>query len=262
MSDLKNGAEAYQRTDLPPTTQRNCKSAIENGGLMSDKIVSWIQEGFVVGPFSHAPVEGFRTNPLMAIVKDGKIRPVINMSSPVGSSFNDNLRWKELEKIHMTTAKEFSYTVKEAGKNALMTKFDVKDAYKLIPARMEDLRLQSFSWMGKMFVETQMIFGGIPSVSNFDRLGHCLVDLAAAECSIGKNQIHRTLDDIPVVGGQGKGQVEEFTIEFQKICKMINVPLAENCDKKEKAFTMETRGTVLGVIFDTQKWSGPCRTRK
>jgi hypothetical protein len=43
-----------------------------------------------------------------------------------------------LEKVKMSTAKEFSYAVLAAGKNAKMSKFDIKDAYKLIPAKKED----------------------------------------------------------------------------------------------------------------------------
>ena len=43
---------------------------------------------------------------------------------------------------------------------------------------------------------------------------------------------------------------------MKEVCSFINVPLAENCEKKEKAFELETRGTVLGTGFDcnTMTW--------
>ena len=60
------------------------------------------------GPFSTPPVPGFRSNPLGVVVKNGKIRPILNMSGPVGASFNDNMDERKVERLHMGTAKEFS----------------------------------------------------------------------------------------------------------------------------------------------------------
>jgi hypothetical protein len=46
----------------------------------------------------------------------------------------------------------------------------------LIPAPINDLRLQGFSFGGRFFVETQQVFGSIKVVENFDRLGKTLED--------------------------------------------------------------------------------------
>jgi hypothetical protein len=46
-------------------------------------------------------------------------------------------------------ARNVSFTIVEAGENALKSKIDKKDAYKLIPTSIEDLRLQGFSFGGK-----------------------------------------------------------------------------------------------------------------
>jgi hypothetical protein len=52
------------------------------------------------------------------------------MSEPKGKSFNDNLDKKAIEKVWMATAQSFSYLLKEAGKNAVFSKYDLKDAFK------------------------------------------------------------------------------------------------------------------------------------
>lgn len=171
LEDLSVGGSAYQEVDLPAATLPNAKSAYVHGQMLTEKIASFIEEGFVKGPFVGAPLKGFRANTLMAVHRNGKVRPVINMSGPKGGSFNDNILKHKLEKVKMSTAREFSYEVKEAGLGAIMSKFDLKDAFKLIPARKEDWSLQGFKWLGRFFVETQMIFGAVPSVSNFNRLG-------------------------------------------------------------------------------------------
>jgi hypothetical protein len=49
------------------------------------------------------------------------------------------------------------------------------------------------------------------------------------------------------------GWWQEFSTVYKAVCGELNVPLAEDCLKKEKAFTNETSGTVLGVQFDADQ---------
>ena len=42
------------------------------------------------GPFIFPPLKKFRVNPLKMVPQHNKVRPVLNVSSPIGSSFNDN----------------------------------------------------------------------------------------------------------------------------------------------------------------------------
>ena len=59
LSDLTNGAEAYQMTALPPMNSVNAKSAIENGELLTDTIATWVKKGFVAGPLTAPPCPAF-----------------------------------------------------------------------------------------------------------------------------------------------------------------------------------------------------------
>ena len=176
---------------------------------------------------------------------------MINMSGPAGRSFNDNLNRIKLEKVRMTTAKLFSYSLKEAGRRASFSKYDIKDAYKLIPAKSSDLKLQGFTWLGRYFCETQQTFGGVPSVCNFDRLGNTIATLVAVSGSVPRDKISRTLDDFQCLSPAGSEIGKIFGRNMKDICEYINVPLAPVCQKKEKAFEMETRGYVLGIGFDS-----------
>ena len=91
ISDLTNGTEAYHMSALPPMNSVNAKSAVENGELLTDTIATWIKKGFVAGPFDSPPMPGFCANPLGVVTRNGKIRPILNMSGPKGASFNDNV---------------------------------------------------------------------------------------------------------------------------------------------------------------------------
>ena len=251
IKDLRVGADAYQREVLPPISTCNSKSAFEHGTLLTDTIASWVKKGFVAGPFDTPPLPGFRENPLGAVERNGKVRPILNMSGPAGKSFNDNVKEEELERLHMGTAREFSYLLREAGKNARFSKFDIRDAYKLIPAKPTDYRLQGFRWLNKYFVEIMMSFGGKPSPCNFDRLGKTKDLLACIRSGTPRYLVPRALDDTPCVAPEGSDMIDRFTQEMKIVCEKASIPLADNCPQAEKAFELVTRGTVLGIGFDS-----------
>ena len=251
LSDLTIGACSCQLSELPPICSVNAKSAFENGALLTDTIATWVKKGFVAGPFETPPMAGFRANPLATVVRNGKVRPILNMSGPKGCSFNDNVDKTKLERLHMGTAKQFGQALLEAGNNAVFSKFDLQDAYKLMPAKPSDYRLQGFCWLGRYFIETQQGFGGVPSPGNFDRLAKTKDLVVCLENGTPRSQVFRALDDSPCVSRDGSGVVEKFTSGMKNLCEAANIPLAENCQKAEKAFELKKRGVVLGIGFDS-----------
>jgi hypothetical protein len=60
-----------------------------------------------------------------------------------------------------------------------------------------------------------------------------------------------------MVASRESNLTETFTSAYKDICKSLNIPLAPDCEKHEKAFGPSTYGTVLGVQFDseTMEWS-------
>jgi hypothetical protein len=106
-----------------------------------------------------------------------------------------------------------------------------------------------------------MIFGASPSVSNFDRLGSTLLELAVLNSGFPRFRVHRTLDDIPLVAPQGSEGAIAFGAAFKEICEKTGVKIATNCPNKEKAFENETSGIVLGIGFNTERleWFLPAK---
>ena len=251
LRNLQKGANSFQKAPLPPISVKNSESTRIYGKYLTDTIATWVKKGFVAGPFETPPVPGFRANPLGVVVRNGKVRPILNMSGPRGTSFNDNVEESKLEKLHMGTAKEFSFLLRDAGIGAKFSKFDIQDAYKLVPAQTEDFRLQGFQWLGRYFVETRLSFGGKPSPVNFDSLGKTKDLLVCLETGTPRYLVPRALDDSPCVGAAGSGIVERFTEGMKSMCADLNIPLAANCPRAEKAFELVQRGTVLGVGFDS-----------
>jgi len=177
VNELLNGVDSLQITKLQGATIPNSGSVYEHGAVFTDALGSWIKKGFVAGPFFTPPVPDFRANSMMALEQKDKVRIIMNLSKPQGECFNDNVDTSRMEKVRMSTAKEFGYTVIDCGSGARMWKFDMSDAYKNLPARLEDLRLQGFCWLQAYFIETQQAFGASTAVASFDRLGNTILAL-------------------------------------------------------------------------------------
>ena len=219
----------------------------------------WVKKGFASGPFDSPPLACFRVNPLIAIEQHGKIRPVLNVSEPAGRSFNDNVNKNGVEKVFMSSAKDFGYSLCKAGVSANFSKFDLSDAYKNVPSKASDFRLQGFSWLGKFFFESQQIFGAISSVSNYDTFGHTIEDVAVVISETPAELTHRRLDDVPNVAPASTQWCEKFSAVYSNLCDSINVKLAPDCPNNDKAFRIVKEGKVLGIIFRSKdlSWSLP-----
>ena len=197
------------------------------------------------------PLAEFRVNPLIAVAQSGKVRPVLDVSRPEGKSLNSAVEDLLLEKVKMTSAKEFGDLLLKTGKDSIFSKTDLVAAYKQVPCKVENLRLQGFKWLGKYFIETRQIFGAKTSVTNFDIVGETLRTLAIAQSGIRREFTLRQLDDLIVVAPDQDASGTKFTVDYKRICDMAKVELADDCKKCEKAFTGQKRGKVLGIFFDS-----------
>jgi hypothetical protein len=252
IDSLKNGAPAHQVNHLPAMKQKNAPSAYENADKFTEALSGWVSDGVVAGPFKSPPVSEFRANCLMAVVRKEKVRPVVNLSSPKNKSFNSNVDKPAVTKVRMASAAQVGQSILAAGKGSRLTKMDMKDAYKLVPARVEDFRLQGFEWLGRLFIDTQQVFGAATAAANFDALASTVLKLVEGEMGSTDAVFHRTLDDAACVAPAGSAAARDFAAVYRRIADEINIQLAPECEEKEKAFTDSTWGTVLGIVFDTE----------
>ena len=256
---LSQGAPTYQLVVLPGARVKNAPSLMKCAARFTNTLATWVEKGYVAAPFFTEPLPDMRLNSIMAEEQKDKVRPVINMSSPKGRSFNVNIDKDLLGRSSMSSAKQFGEALRKSGKGSIMSKMDMKDAYKLIPAETADYRLQGFSWHGAVFVETQQMFGATPAVNNFDTPAKTIQVVARTMSKIPKELVKQTLDDTASVGPQGSGQCEEFAKNYKEVCRQLNIELAGDCPNGEKAFTNSTVGTVLGIHFNsnTLSWKLP-----
>jgi hypothetical protein len=254
VKNLLRGAPSAKKNALPACSVRNAYSAIKHGYVMTDTIAEWVKNDYVAGPFVEPPFKNFRSNCLVAIEQPTKVRPVLDISLPKGSSFNDNVNKSKVEKTEMATAQKFAFTLREAGFGAIMSKFDAKDAYKMIPAPVKDYPSQGFTWLGRL-IEKKQIFGASTAVANYDTFSNTVRSIALCYCDIPPQLVFRCLDDVPIVAPKNSQWCENFSETYISLCNDLNIVLAKECPKAEKAFKNKCAGKVLGIHFNSNNLS-------
>jgi hypothetical protein len=215
-----------------------------------------------MGPFAAPPLKSFRANPLMAAVQKTKVRPILNLSSPKGRSFNDAVNPWHLQKLTMSSPRLFGESLIKMGEGAVFSKSDIQDAYKLIPNDKKQHRLYGFKWLGKFFYDKTTVFGSAAAPAWFDPLSELIVLIVCTLFKIPRKYVHRQLDDVPMVSPKNSGLTEKFYTEYRNICAKINLPLAEQCPLNEKAFGPTNTGTVLGINFNSKNLTWSLSTEK
>jgi hypothetical protein len=259
LQQLEHGAQAVLTHPLQTLFSPNMQSAFEHGPFITDNIVSWLKAGFVCGPFSYPPLPNLRVNPLKAVEQHDKIRPCLNLSHPIGSSYNDALFKPALIRPIMSSARIFAYRLYEAGKNANFSKFDMKTAYKNVPQHPSVWPYQGFYWQTKFFIDISTVFGSGAAPSQFDVFSATVQFIAQFLCLVPVFFILRQLDDLVILSPSYSTACQQFSAIYQQLCSQLNIKIAPPCPKKEKAFLNSHDGVVLGIYFNSESmtWAVP-----
>ena len=153
-TDLKEGARLGVSEDCRvPTTITNAPSALDHGEEVTDALIYWQNEKYAIGPFD----ENKKNSGLMCKMKpNGKAWIFVNLSKEKPVSVNKGIDKKKFPTaIFSTTA--WIRIMLRCGKNCRFSECDWAVAYNQIRVNPEDVRLQGFSWLGKIFFEIRFI---------------------------------------------------------------------------------------------------------
>ena len=209
----------------------------------------------VAGPYSSPPLENFRVNPLMAVKQKTKVRPILNLSAPKNFSFNDAVDENSLRKLEMISSALFAKALRKAGRDTLMVKYDICDAYKQIIGHPSQWAAFGFQWLGKYFFDLTTVFGSKSAPANFDSILETIVNIVCTLSASPRTIVHRQLDDVPVVSPASTNFATTFAEKYVEVCEMLGLPLADDCPSREKSYGIGTNGTVLGIEFDSKDLS-------
>ena len=133
--------------------------------VVSDYLQAEVTLGRILGPLSPPPnglvVSKFGVSKFGVIPQKhqvGKWRLILDLSSPEGASVNDGIS-KDLCSAKYLYFDQAAKLIMEAGVGALLSKIDIKDAYRIVPVHPEDWTLLGIQWHGQYFMDTRLPFG-------------------------------------------------------------------------------------------------------
>ena len=169
LSDITQGCDIGYTGPQFASTARNLQSSSVLPSIL-DALQSECMQNCILGPFNAPPLPNLRCSGLGVVPKhDGGWRTIYHLSAPLGSSINDFID-PLVYTLNYCTVDDAYAIVNTLGPGTLLSKIDLKNAFRLIPVRPEDWNLPGICWRGNYYVDTCLPFGLRSAPSIFNRL--------------------------------------------------------------------------------------------
>ena len=227
-----HGNHRHPELRLDGLVYPNLSSAFANPSIVTTAIISELNAGRYLGPFSslsdipsiYHPV---RTSPLGVIPKKHtfppKFRIIQHFSFPEGLSVNDGIDPDEY-RIHYQGLSHALDHLREVGSAALMWKADVSDAFRTLPIHPRDLGMQAVMWLGLYFIDRFCPFGLRSAPFNFTSLMDLFLWIATTQFNIPR-LIH-FVDDFFQVSPPDKAHL--YFYRFRALASLLGVPFRQD----------------------------------
>ena len=213
-----------------------------------------VDAGKTAGPFRTRPMHNFCVSPIGAVPKRvgagqvqkvTDIRVIHHLSHPFGG---DSINNGSVDiGIKLGSFDEAADAVVKYGRGCVMTKLDVKAAYKLVPVREDDWHLLGFRWRGQYYYERTLPFGLKSSCRQWEAYATALH--FAFETIVGVPTVVHYVDDFLLVE-KNSLPAQDHLQSALALCSRVGLPIAH--DKTEGP---TTRLTFLGIELDSMTMS-------
>ena len=130
--------------------------------------------GRILGPFESPPLPNFCTSGLGLVPKhDGGWRTIYHLSAPPNSSVNNFINPDDYSLSYCSIDDAYTF-INELGPGTLLSKIDLKDAFRLIFVNPSDWNLLGIHWRGKFYIDTCLPFGLRSAPYLFNRLSQAI----------------------------------------------------------------------------------------
>ena len=139
----------------------NMTSALLKPQVFNNYLQSEVQTGRVAGPFSQSLFPVLHMSHFGVIPKrhhPGKWRLILDLSGPAGHSVNDGVAGEHFSLQYMKVD-DITVGIILVGRGSLMARFDVQNAYHIVPVHKEDRRLLGMKLRGAFYVDMFPPFG-------------------------------------------------------------------------------------------------------
>ena len=266
---LHNLAKYGYSSQLYKITQTKYKNVAIEARLWSPAVHvlhTWLNLGFICGPYPTLPYPSGKCNGLLLIPKGASnVRVCSDFSRPLGDSFNSavNRNFKRRLPLRIANFANVKRALQLAGSSCWMMKNDIKDAYKMIQVRPDQVKAQQFSFGGCYFYDTSLVFGDCSAVHAFSFAHYGIVHgLVLPYVDLHPDLSQLCIDDlINVAPFQHDSKLWDFFTRYQYVMNAIGFKLQDWSDDKMKSFGPSQQGLLLGVWVCTKTftWNLPPR---
>ena len=144
---------------LTSATQ-NMHSACSHPEIVDDYLLKELKRGSIAGPFNALLSPSLHINRFGLIRKSepNQWRMIIDLSFPAGASVNDFIPGVEVSVKYASVDDAIGFIIK-CGRGALMAKFDIKSAYRILPIHPSQRFLFGMHWKRQFFIDLCLAFG-------------------------------------------------------------------------------------------------------
>ena len=166
-----------------------------------------------------------------------------HLSAPAGSSINDFISKDDFSLQYASIDNAISMIL-PLGKGALLSKVDLKSAFRMIPVTPHDWELLGIHWRGQYYVDTCLPFGLRSAPYLFNQYAAVLKWILTNNYNIP--WLIHYLDDYLIIGPPDHNSCSAHLHTFLRVCQELGVPVAT--DKVEGPTASLT---FLGLELDT-----------
>ena len=237
------------------SSRGNSLSATAHPQVISAFLQQQVEAGFMVGPLPPDACSHISQARMAVVPKKtlGKFRVIVNLSAPESFSVNDNIH-RELTHVAYSTVDDAVLLMHHLGRQCLMAKIDIQNAYRLIPVHPQDRYCLGISWQNQVYVDCQLPFGLASSPAIFCAVAEALEWILRSR---GVRGIMHYLDDFLLLGSPGTQECEHALQITRSTCLELGIPLA--LDKIEGPSTcitflgIQLNSTTMTVSLPPQK---------
>ena len=225
------------------SAKRNMPSAYDHPEVIDKYLANECHLGRVLGPFTTplpTPIHVNRFGVIPKKSQPGKWRLIVDLSFPEGGSVNDGIN-PDLCSLRYPSVDLAIQQIRRMGEGALLSKLDIKEAYRIVPVHPEDWPLLGMCWKGNYYVDTRLPFGLRSAPKLFTALADAaqwLIREAGVECVI-----HYLDDYLFVEPPQETAKALGIAV---RTLSGLGIPLAP-----EKVEGPSTHLTFLGIELDS-----------
>jgi hypothetical protein len=246
LSGFKDGFNICYEGPRRPVDCNNLRSftAAEDIGLA--KVNKEVQAGRYSGPYKDRPFPNLQCSPLGLVPKKGgtDYRLIHHLSfGPDNKGVNQYIP-RDKVSVQYETFDHAIDIISQLGKGAVMSKFDIRHAFRLLCVRKQDRELLGFKIGDQFWFDSCLPFGLAISCNLFQKFSSFLKWRLIQITNIPTVTCY--LDDYLLMSKPGTNDNEVLCHEFAALCDRLGIELAS-----EKAVFNCTKVEYLGLEIDS-----------